>query len=179
MRKIFYIEGVDNSGKTTLANQICKNLDAKYIHCSWSPTINMCIGEYLKKKWLDVLDASTKNHVILDRHFVSTLVYDCVYRNSNLQKDKSFVKFCQEIKEMINNSKEIIPIFCNLEFDSWVRAYQISIVENGKSEMYKMDDNLIKVYNIYKGINTFSGINFHYHDFEKAPIDYMSLINKK
>ena len=174
--KIYIVEGVDGMGKSTISKQICEKLNAKYSHCSWSSEINKhFMVEYWNKKWLEALDFSIYQPVVIDRHFISGIIYENVYRLG--VENRSDIKlFCYKMIDTIQSSKNIIPIICTLPFEEWKKLFIKAQIEENKVEMYEMDFKLEQVYRAYNTLLTENKINdfeiklnFQKHDFINKP----------
>lgn len=153
MNKLFYIEGIDNSGKSTLAKKIVEETGAVYFHSTWSPPLNIWMVDYLKNKWIEVLEQLTKSHVVIDRHFISTLIYDKIYRQGMLFKDAEFWRFILKFIESSLSSNYLVPIICTLDFNVWKKTFIVS-QQQGKEEMYELDKNLELVFMEYENLLT-------------------------
>jgi thymidylate kinase len=83
---IILIEGPDACGKTTLAQSLMSLIDnAEYLHNSYYPDTNM---EAYSKSFLHMLSEKAKSHVcIVDRSFISTIIYEYVYRQDRSVMD--------------------------------------------------------------------------------------------
>lgn len=69
---LIILEGCDGTGKTTLANQLSKLLDAKIIHCS---TTTPNTFDY----FMDIVKAGETTHIIADRFCYGQFVYQDEY----------------------------------------------------------------------------------------------------
>lgn len=171
---IYYLEGPDSSGKTTLAKSLTEKYNARYIHCSWSPDIeNYGIMKYLNMKLLKALDYSMYSPVVLDRLVISAIFYAEVYRQDLTNESKAMAN---NLLSIISKSKKIIPILCLLDFDDWKKTYTKSL--EIKQEMYEMSTSLEKIY--YKYLHLSEGyyntdypdlkLDYKIHNFVKNPI---------
>lgn len=180
MKTIYILEGCDSMGKTTLSNKIIEKYNAHYIHCSFSNDMNKYfMVKYMEKKWLEALDKAIYQDVILDRHVISTIIYENVYR-LGIENRPEVKVFAHKILETMSTSKNIKTILCHLDFEDWKNNFIKSQEIEGKIEMYKLDSKLENIYNEYdyiKNNNCIKGfeqykLNYQLHDFIKNPIIY-------
>jgi len=172
---IWLLEGADNTGKTTLANQLIEKYDAHYIHCSWSPDLEKySMVEYLSKKFLEALDISLTKPVVLDRHVFSTVIYENIYRQGIWNKS-DLQYYCSRVFEVVKQSKQIIPIICTLPKAKWEETFKSS----EKEEMYEFSDKMIAIYDAYNRLLDENflegygnlGIDIKKHDFINFPFE--------
>jgi thymidylate kinase len=78
---IIVIEGPDGSGKTTLANQLCKELGAKYVHLTYRWGSKMF--DYHTAALFYVLRQAEHQPVVLDRWWPSEIIYADVFRGGS------------------------------------------------------------------------------------------------
>lgn len=81
---IFILEGLDKTGKTTLAKKLCKKFSAKLIKCSQPGKFPFI--EYVKI--IEQLDLN-KNYVF-DRFYLGERAYGPVYRKNDLKDEEQF-----------------------------------------------------------------------------------------
>lgn len=74
------LEGPDGAGKTTLAEHLVKHYGAIYIHSTWSPELELRMEDYMLQTLEMAKSVSQKRLVVLDRHFLSEIVYSAVFR---------------------------------------------------------------------------------------------------
>ena len=77
---LILLEGPDCSGKTTLAHALCKELQAHYIHSSYTEGMDMLA--YHKKQIDTAIEYLQDGPVVLDRLHPSEMVYGQVFRNN-------------------------------------------------------------------------------------------------
>lgn len=154
MSKIIVLEGPDASGKTSLANYLCQELDAIYIHNSWYVGIDstkefdkcMNIAHQLKNKNINV---------IIDRLFLSEIIYADVYRTgSTIRSDKIL-----EWERIID-----LNILCLPKSPEFV-IEQHNKTKNIRFEMYDNVEEVVKRYfglwdNSYKFETSNETLNF-------------------
>lgn len=149
---IYILEGADGAGKTTFSKYLQEKYGAKYIHCSYSKEIDQySMIKYMEKKFLEALDASIYNPVILDRHIISTLIYEHVYRRK-IQDRPELLEYAKLIFSIINSSSRLKVILCHLDYPDWKENFLRSVISDGKIEMYEFDAKLIEVYKSYESL---------------------------
>lgn len=97
-RKLIIIDGMDNTGKTTIINRLCKFFDdtnevsykvIKYDNPICTDSNNLDIdkvtNKYYHDKFIDIDNAyrNNTNIIILDRSWLSEYVYGQIYRHRN------------------------------------------------------------------------------------------------
>lgn len=107
------IEGLDRSGKSTLARVLTERLQAKFEHAVPHATRAESIAYYAQ--WADRLFMNTKQHGIWDRGHISELVYAPIYR-----ADQCDDIWPNRVYHMVEDS---VPWYCLPTFIVWVRAH--------------------------------------------------------
>lgn len=148
--KVTIFEGIDGSGKTTLAKAFAKENNAVYISfptqrppefdnaskaAQWFiDDMSVELGKYAQKEWRNDLDHV--EHIVLDRSFISTAVYqgnvfdkDCKLTNSILFHGIDMLEQDFEVVDVI------IPDTTPLE-----AAKRIQSRKAGEDELDKIED---------------------------------------
>lgn len=77
---IVAIDGPDGAGKTTLAKRIAEMFGGEYIHLTWSPSLEENMESY-RRSAIEYATALSKDRiVVLERPWLSHVVYGSVYR---------------------------------------------------------------------------------------------------
>lgn len=79
MKGLIVLDGPDGAGKTTLAKRLCEKYGGRYLHLTYRWKSSMF--EYHTAALHHALSMSEKQLVIIDRLWMSELVYSTVYRN--------------------------------------------------------------------------------------------------
>lgn len=138
MAKIIVIDAPDAAGKTTLSNELCKELNAVYIHNSWYKGIDilkefdkcMDIAYQLKDKGINV---------VIDRLFLSDIIYADVYREGSTIPTLKILEWERNID---------LNILCLPQSPEFV-IEQHSKTKNIRFEMY---DDIAEVVKRYFGL---------------------------
>jgi len=105
VNKLVIIEGLDKSGKSTLAKELAKKFKMDYFKSSYDPAHHFDTEESARYDWnflLDVL-SKTKVDIVFDRSFITQYVYSTYFRGSNILKHySSFEEYHAIFKEYIN-----------------------------------------------------------------------------
>lgn len=82
---IIILEGADGTGKTTLAKALCHELEADYIHATWSRELDCRMLEYHMNILSEAFEKyhETSRPVIIDRLWVSESIYAEVFRHGS------------------------------------------------------------------------------------------------
>lgn len=136
---IFILEGPDGVGKTTLALELQKLTGGRYVHLTYRFRSKIDVYHTATLKLIDIL--SRKQPVILDRWWVSEIVYADAYRGGS-----KFIKsyFALEHAATVMGA---IYVMC-LPYD---RARYLSFyyrLQETRTEMYS--EGLERVYDGYK-----------------------------
>ena len=138
---IIVLDGPDGSGKTTLGNELVKQLGAKYLHLTyrWGSKMNL----YHTAALYYILREATKRPVVLDRWWMSELVYADVYRNGS----KWPLLYRMFEKAAIRHG--ITYVMCRpVDREAYVEHFKR--LKESREEMYS--DNMEKVYDGFRDI---------------------------
>lgn len=85
---IYIFEGIDKSGKTTLAELLSKYLDIPIFRSSDQKSKKLDLEKAIQYDWNFYLDiaSQTNQDIIFDRSYISQYVYSLVYRKHNVYK---------------------------------------------------------------------------------------------
>lgn len=78
---VIVLDGPDGTGKSTLAQELCQKLDAKYLHLTYRWPKNMF--DYHTAALFYVLRQAQERPVVLDRWWMSEIVYADAYRGGS------------------------------------------------------------------------------------------------
>ncbi len=152
LHPIIVLDGPDGSGKTTLSNQLVEQLGAKYLHLTyrWGPKMDL----YHTAALFYILREAQKRPVILDRWWMSEVIYANVYRGGS----KWPLLYRALEKAALRHS--IMYVMCiPSDRDRYVDHFQKLKAE--RNEMYS--DNMEKVYDGYVELNRKLKDQFHPH----------------
>lgn len=158
---IILIEGVDHTGKTTIADYIHNITNFPVYRSIHQKDRTINLEEASKHDWrfyLDIASQSEQN-IIFDRSFISQYVYSSIFRKENILnqfKDfsmykKQFIKYCETLQRI-----QYKVIYCTR-----------------KNFMYEVDDYIDMSYantlqdefsNFFKIINFQNFIEIKYED---------------
>lgn len=141
LHPIFVLDGPDGSGKSTLAKELCEQLGAKYLHLTyrWGSKMHL----YHTAALYYILREATKRPVVLDRWWMSELVYANVYRGGS----KWPLLYRMFEKAAIRHS--ITYVMCR-PIDRGAYVDHFHKLRSERDEMYF--DNMEKVYDGYRDI---------------------------
>lgn len=149
------IEGVDGSGKTTLVNQLHK---LGYHTVNMNKFRGIEQQYFLYKDLNNLSELQTDNVMILDRSFISELVYRCI----DLKQPDISLK---DIASLLSACK---IIFCtsNTAFDDSIARGETNIVDKNVSE------RLENLYNIFGTmISLFTNCKTYTYDWKHQRVD--------
>jgi len=114
---IIVVEGPDNSGKTTLAHRLAKDLAGVYVKHEFKPTETDTIDLY--DAWIRSADSPALfRYVVCDRHpWVSAPIYDLILRGSTridmflatMACGRFHAIYCRPPSTTISNWRDDIP----------------------------------------------------------------------
>lgn len=136
------LDGVDASGKTTLANTIAEMTGGEVIHLTWSPELEAVMHQY-RTSAIDYAAALGKDRVVvLERPWLSNYVYGAVYRNN--ETHERILRWKRKAEEQAAVSVYSIPS----KRDVWLDNY-MAMAEN-REEMYGADfEAMGSVYDLF------------------------------
>lgn len=130
------IEGVDNTGKTTLANKLASEFNLEYTHCSKPKTDNP-FDEYA-----DLINSIRKDSVF-DRAFLGEFVYSQLWRDGCSISLKQF----QELELM-----------CQMKFEYVILIHATAPIEVIKQRCIEQSEELLKQDQVEKCAELFKEI---------------------
>jgi thymidylate kinase len=83
MNGIIITDGPDACGKTTLQKAIVEKYGAISKHLTWNEELNKRMFDYQLDELLEAIDLSTDNLVVIDRHWISEMIYAKVFRGGS------------------------------------------------------------------------------------------------
>lgn len=92
MKDFIVIEGCDGVGKTTIVNKL-KDLGYKSLHFDFDPTLS------IKQKYERILTTDYKDPIVLDRSFISEMVYGPLNRGGSRLSDTDFIELLSLISK--------------------------------------------------------------------------------
>lgn len=136
------IDGVDGSGKTTLAKRMVELFGGEYIHLTWSPTLEENMDDYRTGALMYASALAKDRLVVLERPWFSHIAYGHVYRKGEIQNYKDW-KLIAEFEQKLG----IIALPSNIS--KWVGGYD-ELVDT-REEMYAHEDNskMTLIYHIF------------------------------
>lgn len=139
---IVILEGPDGCGKTTLAEHLVKKFNAEYIHLTWSEDLEKVMDEYQLEAIYAAKEISKEKLVIIDRHWLSEIVYSDVFRDGS-----SWNGLHQSLMYIIDEAKAI-NVVC---FPENINDYHTHY-EQLKTEREEMYDGTLDVYAMYSAL---------------------------
>jgi thymidylate kinase len=136
---IYVIDGVDASGKTTLAKCMAEKLDCTYIHHTFNTQWSQ---RELFEHHLDFLMSYNRDqHLVIDRSWASCVIYGRVFRGNGNE-------IAVHLVERLLNTLGCTNIFALPERIKWEALFHKMCEE--REEMYVDDfDKLVEVYDGY------------------------------
>jgi hypothetical protein len=141
---VFVVEGPDNSGKTTLANQIVEKTKAVYLHSGYKFKGRMFLYHVAQMR-LAVKIAETRP-VVLDRWYPSELAYGNVYRNG---PEPEYHPNWMGLHYYARKLGFSFTYCCPMRFEEYM-AFCLKHYEN-RQQLYKLDEaKLNHIWRIYR-----------------------------
>jgi thymidylate kinase len=120
MNKLIVFEGIDGSGKTTMAKSVLANYPSQYFRPSKQLFSDKNLEMACKYDWSFLLDflqqIKMKDMIIADRSPISQYVYSWVYREDNVNKIypkyTDYEKIFNDYMKIFNNNFDFILVYC-------------------------------------------------------------------
>lgn len=142
---IIILEGPDGCGKTTLANHFIEKYDAKYMHLTWSEDLEKCMDKYQIESLLNAEQLSKDHLVIIDRLWISEIVYSDVYREGSQYRG------LHQTMKLLIDKMDAINIVClpEGEQDYYLHFQKL---KDEREEMYTNPVKALEVYGVYSAL---------------------------
>lgn len=138
---LIVLDGPDACGKTTLAEHFQKYYEAEIIHLTWNEELEDNMDTYMLGTLLHACTLSKEKLVIIDRLWMSELIYSEVYRGGT-----SYPELAEDCLNLIKKYNAL-QITCILPREIWVKNYKEMCSE--RDEMYGTDERMNKIYDLY------------------------------
>jgi thymidylate kinase len=125
---VIWIEGTDNTGKTTLAKELAQAFNLDYTHCAKPKTDNPFI------EYSDMIDAIDRNSVF-DRGYLGEFVYSNLWRGGCKITSKQF---------------EELDLACHLKFQYVILIHATAPIELIRQRCIKEKEDLLQLDQIEK-----------------------------
>lgn len=102
------IDGVDSSGKTSLARRIVEMTNGEYIHLTWTKVLGDNMDEYRTGALMYAAALAKEKVVVIERPITSYIVYSNVYRNGEMV-DRSVLEHWIELTQDKNVDIMAVP----------------------------------------------------------------------
>lgn len=133
------LEGPDGSGKTTLAEKLCRALDLQYMHLTYLED-----SEAMYAQFVEADKALQHGGVLLDRYIMSNYVYSAA---SDVPVVKHASKFLQTMQALIRSNR-VYHILC-MPVDRRAYLREFERLSKARDEMYKSVSYMDSVYDEY------------------------------
>jgi hypothetical protein len=152
---IFVIEGPDNSGKTTLANQLMAKTNAHYLHATYKFKGRMMLYHIaLLRKAVRIAETRP---VVLDRWFPSELVYGNVYRNG---PEPEYHPNWMGLQWYARHLGISFTYCCPMRFEEYIDFCKAGY--HNRDQMYKFDE--AKLNHIWRAYRNLWHDTYHVYD---------------
>ena len=133
LRGIIVLEGPDAAGKTTLANTLIEKFGgskkARYIHSTWSPELEKVMDDYHLNTIHRAIELSRSKVVILDRSWLSELVYSEVFRSGT-----NFPDLAREAHTLLSQANATYVLCCPFLKEEYLANFEKT--KSLRTEMY-------------------------------------------
>lgn len=133
------LEGPDGSGKTTLAEKLCKALDLEYMHLTYLKDPEAMYAQFVKAD-----RALQRGGVLVDRYIMSNYAYSAA---SDVPVVKHASKFLHTMQALIR-SNSVYHILC-MPVDRRAYLMEFERLSKARDEMYKSVRYMDSVYDEY------------------------------
>jgi len=170
--RLFIVEGCDGSGKSSFINEIFnyqKYPKYEIIHNGVYKDREDAFHNYNTQ-----VDDNEYHGVVLDRSYISELIYGKVLRGEDNSKYKVDIQSLEDIMRL--NFRPIV-ILCNPPIENVLNTWRSRIDE----EHVKDESKIISIYEQYQLIDSFTSlkvIDFDYTDIKRGYINIMKELVK-
>lgn len=133
---VIWIEGCDNTGKTTLAKKLAEAFNLDYTHCAKPKTDNPFL------EYSDMIDSIQKNSVF-DRGYLGEFVYSNLWRGGCKITPKQF---------------EELDLACHMKFQYTILIHATAPIEVIKDRCVKEKEELLKLDQVQKCAELFEEV---------------------
>ena len=155
---IILLEGPDTGGKTTLANRLAEKYNGWIMHATWDKDKDGEMDFYLNSQLSAAIDLAEHQLVILDRHWMSPLVYSKVYDQKGVSDEGWYEIIKQSFVDL-----NIPTIICLPDRETFVDHF--NNVRAKRSEMFD-DSKILQVYDAYEKLWMDGGVNCICYNFK-------------
>lgn len=143
VRGLITLDGPDCSGKTTLAEHLVAAYGGEYIHLTWSPELEAVMDRYRISAIEYAIALSTTKLVVLDRPWISQVIYAEVYRGGT--KWPNLIEHCDQLLQEAN----AVQILCLPEtVEQGVELF----ANSGKAHGEELYDDITKTIVAFKAV---------------------------
>jgi len=133
------VEGPDGGGKTSLAKEICRQMDSHYMHLTyrWHKRVNQQIWYYYAAYAWMRKHSNRRHPSVLDRWWLSETVYANIFRDSSIAPN---------LWEAFNNvtiADKVLNVIC------LPKSVDTCVKRHGARLEVEMYDSVTDVYNLY------------------------------
>ncbi len=156
---LFYLEGPDASGKTTLINELMSDVDL-LIHNGVYSSTQEAIMEYDNQLFYYeqlMIDTSGEFNFFLDRGFMAENIYGPVIRNTKIEGPE----YMRLLNKII--SLQAVLILCVPPLETCLKVW------NGRREVeyIRNTSNFVKVWDMYNKLSPPLGMRVYHYDYTK------------
>jgi predicted HAD superfamily Cof-like phosphohydrolase len=139
------LDGVDASGKTTLAKRIIELTGGEYIHLTWSPELEKVMHNYRTSAIHYAATLATHTVVVLERPWLSHPIYSEVYRDGKMEDYTSWRTICQL-------AEDVAILSVPEDMEQWYDNY-LEMVDT-REELFAEEENelMIKVFHEFDNV---------------------------
>jgi hypothetical protein len=138
---IIILEGPDGAGKTTLAEFLKKEYGAYVMHSTWSPELEVDMDKYMEITTRMALEISQNQLVVLDRHWLSELVYSDVFRGGHKRGEM----YLRHHEALLCDPRLYARLVLCLP-DPTIHKEHFAQLKDNREEMYTNIDDVIDAY---------------------------------
>lgn len=140
---LIVIDGPDAAGKSTLCDFFVDTCGAHYKHLTWSPDLEKHMDSYQIGALAECLEIAKTQLVVLDRCWLSELVYSNIYRNGS-----AYPELAKTCFDMLKGSLNIVAL---PTYRDWIENFKR--MSNEREEMYAGDiQGMRQIYDQYEGV---------------------------
>ena len=167
-QRLIIFEGSDGSGKSTLIKKLTSVVPNNYIvnHNGVYKSREVAFAAYNSQ-----LNTPPDSQLLLDRSYISELIYGNVIRGEDNSKIKKEVS---KLEERINLYYKPLVVFCNPPLETVLNTWEGRTVD----EYVKRKEKITQIYNEYQLIDKYTSLPIVEFDYTDIQNSYLALIRE-
>jgi len=166
--RLIIFEGCDGSGKSTLIEKLTSVVPNNYLvnHNGVYESREIAFATYNAQ-----LNTHSDSQLLLDRSYISELIYGSIIRGEDNSKIKKEVS---KLEDRIKLYFKPLIVFCNPPLETVLNVWEGRTVE----EYVKRKEKITQIYNEYQLIDKYTSLPIVEFDYTNVESSYLALIRE-